>query len=71
MSETQPKPPSSSTNSIVQPLGARLSTLVLKTHGTPQLSRAYLQRIMMDENTQYLLLAVVWFTSPPVFGTIT
>ncbi|KAJ3376407.1 hypothetical protein HDU92_000380 [Lobulomyces angularis] len=120
MSETQPKPPSSSTNSIVQPLGARLSTLVLKmqflwffghfatvtlgsiyilffrfssggdsfyvrayygtllsyaiilykAHGTPQLSRAYLQRIMMDENTQYLLLAVVWFTSPPVFVSL-
>ncbi|KAJ1548958.1 hypothetical protein HK405_012335, partial [Cladochytrium tenue] len=37
--------------------------ILFKAHGTPQIQRAYLQRILMDENTQYLFLALMWFTS--------
>ena len=32
-----------------------------KSLGIPQLNRAYVQRALLDENVQYLLLAVYWF----------
>ena len=32
-----------------------------KSLGTPQVNRAYLQRALLDENVQYLLLALYWF----------
>ncbi|KAJ3396102.1 hypothetical protein HDU92_003971 [Lobulomyces angularis] len=41
------------------------SIILYKAHGIPQLSRAFLQRIMMDENSQYLLLAILWVSSTP------
>ncbi|KAJ3284288.1 hypothetical protein HDU76_008320 [Blyttiomyces sp. JEL0837] len=41
--------------------------ILYKAHGVPQIKRAYLQRILMDENTQYLLLALIWITSKPVW----
>ncbi|KAJ3106334.1 hypothetical protein HDU97_006532 [Phlyctochytrium planicorne] len=41
--------------------------IIYKAHGTPQISKAYLQRIMMDENTQYLILSFIWLTSKPVW----
>ncbi|KAJ3193730.1 hypothetical protein HK101_004274 [Irineochytrium annulatum] len=41
--------------------------ILYKAHGVPQISRAYLERVMMDENTQYLILALIWLTSKPVW----
>lgn len=32
-----------------------------KSLGAPQVNRAYLQRALLDENVQYLLLALYWF----------
>jgi hypothetical protein len=29
--------------------------------GAPQLNKAYIQRALLDENVQYLLLALYWF----------
>ena len=34
----------------------------------PKLNQAYAQRLIMDENTQYLILAFIWLTSKPVTG---
>jgi hypothetical protein len=35
---------------------------VYKSLGAPSLSRAYLSRAMLDENVQYLILALFWLT---------
>ncbi|KAI8799711.1 hypothetical protein BJ742DRAFT_781099 [Cladochytrium replicatum] len=52
--------------------GTMLSFCIIlyKAHGVPQFSRAYLQRILMDENTQYLLLSLIWLTSGPIWVTL-
>lgn len=34
----------------------------------PKLNAAYAQRLVMDENVQYLLLALYWFFSSPITG---
>jgi hypothetical protein len=44
------------------------SIVVYKSLGTPSLSKAYLQRAAMDENVQYLVVALYWFFSKPIFG---
>ncbi|TPX34302.1 hypothetical protein SmJEL517_g03033 [Synchytrium microbalum] len=44
--------------------------ILYKAHGIPQISRAYMQRILLDENTQYLLLALIWLTSSPISVTL-
>ncbi|KAJ3409718.1 hypothetical protein HDV05_004292 [Chytridiales sp. JEL 0842] len=41
--------------------------ILYKAHGIPQFNKMYLQRVMTDENTQYLLLALIWLTSKPVW----
>ncbi|KAJ3073861.1 hypothetical protein HDU98_000458 [Podochytrium sp. JEL0797] len=43
--------------------------ILYKAHGAPKMNniQMYLQRIMVDENTQYLLLALIWWTSRPVW----
>ncbi|KAJ3107694.1 hypothetical protein HDU96_007826 [Phlyctochytrium bullatum] len=41
--------------------------IIYKAHGVPQVSRAYMQRIMMDENMHYLMLSFIWATSKPVW----
>ncbi|KAJ3084655.1 hypothetical protein HDU99_008401 [Rhizoclosmatium hyalinum] len=43
--------------------------ILYKAHGTPKLNniQMYVQRIMVDENTQYLLLALIWWTSKPIW----
>ncbi|KAJ3199014.1 hypothetical protein HDU67_003166, partial [Dinochytrium kinnereticum] len=41
--------------------------ILYKAHGVPSISKAYLQRVLMDENTQYLILSFVWLTSKPVW----
>ncbi|SPO48409.1 related to POM33 - transmembrane nucleoporin involved in nuclear pore complex distribution [Moesziomyces antarcticus] len=53
-------------------LGAILSycVVVYKSFGVPQLNKPYIQRALMDENVQYLFLAVYWFMSKPIFITI-
>lgn len=53
-------------------LGAIISycVVVYKSFGVPQLKKAYIQRALMDENVQYLFLAVYWFMSRPIFITL-
>ncbi|KAI8064378.1 hypothetical protein BC940DRAFT_96284 [Gongronella butleri] len=48
-------------------LGASVSygVVIYKTHGF-EASQTYAQRLMQDENFQYLLLALFWFFSQPV-----
>lgn len=53
-------------------LGAMLSygVVVYKSFGSPQLSWEYFQKINKDENVFYLMLALMWFMSTPVFVTL-
>ena len=53
-------------------LGAIISycVVVYKSFGVPQLNKPYIQRALMDENVQYLFLAVYWFMSKPIFITL-
>ncbi|PWY99269.1 hypothetical protein BCV70DRAFT_212122 [Testicularia cyperi] len=53
-------------------LGAIISycVVVYKSFGVPQLNKPYIQRALMDENVQYLFLAVYWFMSKPIFVTL-
>ncbi|KAI8618827.1 hypothetical protein BC830DRAFT_1165842 [Chytriomyces sp. MP71] len=43
--------------------------ILFKAHGIPQFATItpYLQRVMVDENTQYLLLACIWWTTKPIW----
>ncbi|ORY90835.1 hypothetical protein BCR35DRAFT_107887 [Leucosporidium creatinivorum] len=52
--------------------GAILSwgIVVYKSLGTPQPNRAYIQRALLDENVQYLILAVYWFLQKPIYVTL-
>lgn len=53
-------------------LGAIISycVVVYKSFGVPQLNKPYIQRALMDENVQYLFLAIYWFMSKPIFVTL-
>ena len=42
-------------------LGVHTHAAQYKSLGAPQVNRAYLQRALLDENVQYLLLALYWF----------
>ncbi|POY72954.1 hypothetical protein BMF94_4030 [Rhodotorula taiwanensis] len=44
--------------------------VVYKSLGAPQVNRAYLQRALLDENVQYLLLALYWFLQKPIYITL-
>ncbi|GAA5845936.1 hypothetical protein JCM3766R1_000865 [Sporobolomyces carnicolor] len=52
--------------------GAILSwgIVVYKSLGVPQPNRAYVQRALLDENVQYLLLALYWFLTKPIAFTL-
>ncbi|GAA5913380.1 uncharacterized protein JCM6883_003058 [Sporobolomyces salmoneus] len=52
--------------------GAILSwgIVVYKSLGVPQPNRAYVQRALLDENVQYLLLALYWFLTKPIAVTL-
>jgi hypothetical protein len=52
--------------------GALISYAIvcMKSLGTPQPNVAYLKRAMLDENFQYLLLALFWWTSKPIALTL-
>jgi len=41
-----------------------------KSLGVPQLNLPWVQRALMDENIQYLLLAVYWYFQPPIYITL-
>ncbi|KAJ7597678.1 hypothetical protein C8J56DRAFT_852025 [Mycena floridula] len=53
-------------------IGAVVSYAIVcqKSLGIPQPTAAYVKRAMMDENVQYLLLAIFWWTSKPVGLTL-
>ncbi|KAI9014880.1 hypothetical protein BC832DRAFT_173709 [Gaertneriomyces semiglobifer] len=40
--------------------------IMYKGHGMPQFNAAFLQRLLRDENTQYLMLALFWYFSKPL-----
>jgi hypothetical protein len=42
------------------------TVVVFKSLGIPNASRAYLMRAAVDENAQYLLLALTWFFQKPI-----
>ncbi|KAJ3143041.1 hypothetical protein HDU90_002915 [Geranomyces variabilis] len=44
--------------------------IMYKAHGIPQFSGAYLQHLLQDENTWYLLLAINWALSKPLLVTL-
>jgi hypothetical protein len=52
--------------------GALVSYAIVcnKSLGTPQPNLAYLRRAMLDENVQYFLLAIFWWTSKPITFTL-
>ncbi|TFK76856.1 hypothetical protein BDN72DRAFT_830023 [Pluteus cervinus] len=49
-------------------LGALMSYAIVcyKSLGSPQPNIAYVKRALMDENVQYFLLAIFWWTSKPI-----
>ncbi|TPX43707.1 hypothetical protein SeMB42_g04626 [Synchytrium endobioticum] len=53
-------------------MGTMLSygIILYKAHGIPHISKNYMQRILLDENTQYLLLALIWLTTSPIWVTL-
>ncbi|KAJ1945805.1 Transmembrane nucleoporin [Linderina pennispora] len=53
-------------------MGALLSyTIVIyKTYGPPQLNLAFVRRLILDENVEYLLLAFYWFTQRAIVVTL-
>ncbi|ORZ15097.1 hypothetical protein BCR42DRAFT_416401 [Absidia repens] len=53
-------------------LGALVSygVVIYKTHGFPKFNTAYGQRLVMDENVQYFLLALYNFFSDPIEVTL-
>jgi len=52
--------------------GALISYAIVcsRTPGPPQPNLAYIRRAMLDENVQYFLLAIFWFTSKPIMVTL-
>ncbi|KAI8915577.1 hypothetical protein EDD86DRAFT_196362 [Gorgonomyces haynaldii] len=52
--------------------GALASYLIIlyKAHGFPQLNTQYAQRLLMDENTQYTILSVIWLTGKQLRVTL-
>ncbi|KAK7058274.1 ATP-dependent RNA helicase [Paramarasmius palmivorus] len=52
--------------------GALVSYAIVcqKSLGVPQPSLAYVKRALLDENIQYLLLALFWWTSKPIAVTL-
>lgn len=50
-------------------LGALVSygVVVYNRFGVPQVSKAWLQRAVMEENVQYLFLALYWWINKPIF----
>ncbi|KAJ1668946.1 Transmembrane nucleoporin [Coemansia sp. RSA 1836] len=53
-------------------LGALTSyaIVIYKTYGPPQLNLAFVQRLLVDENVEYLLLALYWYMSGPILVTL-
>ncbi|ORY94852.1 hypothetical protein BCR43DRAFT_494697 [Syncephalastrum racemosum] len=44
--------------------------VVYKSHGIPKVNAAYMQRLIMDENVQYMVLAFYWCLSRPMTVTL-
>ncbi|KAJ2908404.1 Transmembrane nucleoporin, partial [Coemansia aciculifera] len=53
-------------------LGALTSyaIVIYKTYGPPQANLAFMQRLLVDENVEYLMLATYWYWNSPVFVTL-
>jgi len=52
--------------------GALISYAIVcnRSPGPPQPNLAYVKRAVLDENVQYFLLAIFWFTSKPITVTL-
>ncbi|KAJ2576508.1 Transmembrane nucleoporin [Coemansia sp. RSA 1807] len=53
-------------------MGALMSyaIVIYKTYGPPQLNLAFLHRLIVDENVEYLLLAFFWLMMKPMVVTL-
>ncbi|KAI8386854.1 hypothetical protein BD560DRAFT_383000 [Blakeslea trispora] len=53
-------------------LGALVSygVVIYKSHGKPRPNAEYAQKLVLDENAQYLALALFWFFSSPITVTL-
>ncbi|KAI8375598.1 hypothetical protein EDC96DRAFT_495866 [Choanephora cucurbitarum] len=53
-------------------LGALVSygVVIYKSHGKPHPNAEYARKLVMDENAQYLVLALFWFFSSPITVTL-
>ncbi|KAJ2798976.1 Transmembrane nucleoporin, partial [Coemansia furcata] len=53
-------------------LGALTSyaIVIYKTYGPPQLNLAFAQRLIVDENVEYLLVALFWYFNRPMVVTL-
>ncbi|OLY82664.1 Tetra-spanning protein 1 [Smittium mucronatum] len=65
-------PSASRTNYYIAFVGACVSygISVYKTYGPPQLTLPFLQRLIIDENVQYIVLAVFFYTQSPILVTL-
>ncbi|PWA00537.1 hypothetical protein BB558_003438 [Smittium angustum] len=43
---------------------------IYKTYGPPQFSLPFLQRLIVDENVQYVILAIYFYTQSPIFVSL-
>ncbi|KAJ1675361.1 Transmembrane nucleoporin, partial [Spiromyces aspiralis] len=53
-------------------VGAFVSYVIViyKTYGPPQMQLAFLQRLIIDENVEYFILAFYWWSQPTIFVTL-
>jgi len=53
-------------------VGALISYAIVcnRSPGPPQPNLAYVKQALLDENVQYFLLAIFWFTSKPIMVTL-
>ncbi|KAJ2059451.1 Transmembrane nucleoporin [Coemansia sp. S146] len=49
---------------------ASYAIVIYKTYGPPQLNLAFVQRLLVDENVEYLMLAGYWYSCRPIFVTL-
>ncbi|KAJ2560032.1 Transmembrane nucleoporin [Coemansia sp. RSA 1933] len=49
---------------------ASYAIVVYKTYGPPQATLAFAYRLIVDENVEYLLLALYWYLNRPMFVTL-
>ena len=44
--------------------------ILYKAHGIPKLNMQYAQKVFMDENSQYFIMAIIWVSGVPLRATL-